>query len=223
MQDIQQFVADMGLPFYLKYRRGGYDGKGCHLIQSEEDWDFIREILENTSHSESFLYAEKAVNWVKELAVMVVRGRSRETKTYPVVETFQKEGVCHRVVAPAPVSAQVAAEAIKLALKTVELLDTYGVFGVEMFLTADNQVLLNEVAPRPHNSGHYTIEACHTSQFENHLRAILGWPLGSTDMRVRQAVMTNLLGEPLGPHGIMGIPSGVIDQALSNPYSKLHW
>jgi 5-(carboxyamino)imidazole ribonucleotide synthase len=140
------------------------------------------------------LMVEAFVPFERELAVMVVRSRDGEVRTYPVVETVQENHICRVVRAPAPIAAQIAERARQIAVAAVESIDGVGVFGVEMFQLPDGEILINEIAPRPHNSGHYTIEACATSQFENHIRAVLGWPLGATAMLSPAAVMVNILG-----------------------------
>jgi 5-(carboxyamino)imidazole ribonucleotide synthase len=157
------------------------------------------------------------VKFTKELAVMVARSSKKEILTYPCVETIQKNHICHEVIAPAEIDVKFREKAQELAIKCVEAIDGVGVFGIEMFIDADNNILVNEIAPRPHNSGHYTIEACYTSQYENGLRAILGLPLGSTEMVNAHAIMINLLGEREGS----GVPSNVYD-LLKNGKVKLH-
>jgi 5-(carboxyamino)imidazole ribonucleotide synthase len=147
---------------------------------------------------------------------MVVRGQTGATRVYPVVETEQQNHICHVVRAPASISGEIADEAAGVARRAVEAVQGVGIFGVELFLLPDGKLLYNEIAPRPHNSGHYTIEACVTSQFENHIRAVLGWPLGLTNLRA-PAVMVNLLGGRNGmtrPHGIKA--------ALDIPGAHLH-
>ncbi|RVW22593.1 Phosphoribosylaminoimidazole carboxylase, chloroplastic [Vitis vinifera] len=141
------------------------------------------------------LYIEKWAPFVKELAVIVARGRDNSILCYPVVETIHKENICHIVKAPADVPWKIRRLATDVAYKAVSSLEGAGVFAVEMFLTIDGQILLNEVAPRPHNSGHHTIESCYTSQFEQHLRAVVGLPLGDPSMKTPAAIMYNLLGE----------------------------
>jgi len=126
--------------------------------------------------------------------VKVLRGHDGDVRAYPVVETVQQNHICHVVRAPATIPESVREHAARLAVQAVESLEGVGVFGVELFLLADDRVLLNETAPRPHNSGHYTIQGCVTSQFENHLRAVLGLPLGSTELVAPAAVMVNVLG-----------------------------
>lgn len=180
--------AAFGYPLVQKARRGGYDGRG--VVVMAEPAAFAAH-LPVPSYVERFVVAEK------ELAVLVARNLGGECRAYPTVEMrFHEQGnVLDFLVAPADVSADVAARAEELAVRTVEAMQGVGVFGVEMFLTPTGELLVNEVAPRTHNSGHHTIEACVTDQFEQHLRAILGLPLGDTRQMIA-ATMVNLLGEP---------------------------
>ena len=163
------------------------------------------------------LYVEGFCDFAGELAVMVTRGANGEMVNYPVVESVQKDHICHIVKAPARIDDALANAAIDLARKAVTTIDGVGSIGVEMFLTKENKIILNEMAPRVHNSGHYTIEACECSQFENHVRAILGLPLGSTEMIAPAAVMINMLGEEQGT----GYPVG-IEQALAVKGAHIH-
>ncbi|KAJ2957039.1 hypothetical protein NQZ79_g7188 [Umbelopsis isabellina] len=179
-----------GYPLMLKSKTMAYDGKGNYVVKSEADIDAAMQALSKTP-----LYAEKWAPFVKELAVMVVRRANGEVRAYPVVETVHKNSICHLVIAPAQVDGVVAERAQKVAENAIKTFSGAGVFGVEMFMMEDGALLLNEIAPRPHNSGHYTIEACETSQYENHLRAILDMPLGSTKMKVPASIMVNILGE----------------------------
>ncbi len=135
---------------------------------------------------------------MRELAVIVARGQDGSVRAYPVVETIQKNNVCHIVRCPAAIEEDVARLANDMAIQAVEAIDGVGVFGVEMFEIANNQILFNEIAPRPHNSGHYTIEGTITSQFENHVRAILGYPLGDVAQIAPATAMINILGERKG-------------------------
>ncbi len=121
-----------------------------------------------------------------------------EIKTYPVVQTIQKNHICHTVIASAQINKKIKKTATDIAVMCVEAVKGFGIFGVELFLTSNNKILVNEMAPRPHNSGHYSIEGCTTSQFENHIRAVLNLPLGSTQMVKPFAVMINLLGKKNG-------------------------
>ncbi|CAN0200726.1 unnamed protein product, partial [Hapterophycus canaliculatus] len=148
------------------------------------------------------------------VAPQVVRGDDAEIRVYPVVETVQLDNVCHTTLAPARVSAESAAQAVAAARRAVESLWGAGVFGVELFLLKDGSVLLNEIAPRPHNSGHYTYEACECDQFENHVRAVMGLPLGGTALRVGASLMLNVLGDR---EGSMERTTEVLKQALPVP------
>lgn len=190
-----------GYPFLLKARYGGYDGYGNATVLSKDE---LPAAWAKVAKPGRDIMAEAFVKFERELAVMVVRGRDGETRAYPVVETIQQNHICHVVRAPAGVDAQTAATAAEIAVRAVQALDGVGVFGVELFDLGGGKIRYNETAPRPHNSGHYTIEACVTSQFENHLRAVMGWPLGDVSLR-SPAVMVNLLGTrnaPADPHGI---------------------
>ncbi|KAI9262160.1 phosphoribosylaminoimidazole carboxylase [Phascolomyces articulosus] len=178
-----------GYPFMLKSKTMAYDGKGNYVVKTEADVKPAMEALKNLP-----LYAEKWAPFVKELAVMVVRRANGEVRAYPMVETIHKNSICHLVIAPAQVDGAILSKAQEIAMDAIKTFPGAGIFGVEMFLMQDGSILLNEIAPRPHNSGHYTIEACDTSQFENHMRAILDMPLGSTAMKVPASIMVNILG-----------------------------
>ncbi len=203
----------LGKRFILKSRKMGYDGYGNAFVNDEKSYaDGIAELSER--HSQ--VMAEELVDFRKELAVMIVRTK-KETKAYPVVETIQRNHICHTVIAPADISSRLTKTAEEIAINAVEAVKGYGIFGIELFINGDNKILVNEMAPRPHNSGHYTIEACITSQFENHVRAVLNLPLGSTAMVKPAAVMINLLGKKEGP--------GIVDdyrEALKDESMHLH-
>ncbi len=203
----------LGRKFVLKSRKMGYDGYGNALVTNEKDF---KEGIERLSERHSLLMAEEFIDFKKELAVMIVRTR-REIKAYPVVETIQRNHICHTVIAPAGINKKLQKAAEEISVKAVKAVNGIGIFGLELFLTGDNKILVNEMAPRPHNSGHYTIEACVTSQFENHIRAVLGLPLGSTEMIKPYAVMINLLGKKEG--------TGIVEnygEALKNENVHLH-
>jgi 5-(carboxyamino)imidazole ribonucleotide synthase len=192
-----------GWPLILKARRNGYDGYGNATLRSADD---IPAAFQRLGWPERELFAERRVPFEHELAVLVARDADGQTVTYPVVETIQQNHICHVVRAPATVDAAIAAEAERLARAADEVVGGIGITAVELFVTAAGQVLINELAPRPHNSGHFSIEACSTSQFENHLRAVLGFPLGPATLRAPSAVMVNLLGTrnaPVEPHGLV--------------------
>jgi 5-(carboxyamino)imidazole ribonucleotide synthase len=190
----QNIAEKIGEKFILKSRKMGYDGYGNFLVKKHKDFD---EGINSLTKRHAALLGEEFVNFKMELAVMVVRTMN-EIKVYPLVETIQKDHICHIVIAPAQVSNEIKKEAQEIAIESVKAMNGFGLFGVEMFLTDSNKILVNEMAPRPHNSGHYTIEACTTSQFENHIRSVLNLPIGSTEMIKPFAVMINLLGKREG-------------------------
>ena len=168
------------------------------------------------------LYAEKWVPFVRELAVMVVRSKTGETRAYPVTETVHVDNICDTTTTPAIVPSHVAAAATAAAKAAVASLEGAGVFGVELFLLEDGRILLNEIAPRPHNSGHYTIEATACCQYQSHVRAILGWPLGDTSLTVGGAVMKNILGDGEGPEAMQRMHD-LMGAALKVPGANIHW
>ncbi len=211
-EDILNAVKKLGYPIVLKARFDAYDGKGNFVIRKVSDIDKGLEKLK-----ERKLYVEKYIPFKKELAIMIARNIKGNIAIYPVVETIHKDNICDTVIAPASVSKQTQKKAQALARKVMKQFKGIGVFGIEMFLKKDNNILVNEIAPRVHNSGHYTIEACITSQFEQHIRAIAILPLGSTQMIVKKAVMKNILGEKEGA----GFPNGV-EKALRIDNVSLH-
>jgi 5-(carboxyamino)imidazole ribonucleotide synthase len=193
--DLAAFGAAHGWPVVLKTRSQGYDGHGVAIARDRAGVDAAWRRLGAGAQP---LMAEGFVDFAAEVAVMVVRSARGDVAAYPVVETVQRDYVCHRVRAPAVLPPDVAGRARDVAVRAVAAIEGIGVHGVELFLEAGGRVGVNEIAPRPHNSGHYTIDACATSQFENHLRAILGLPLGSTAMTAPAAVMVNVLGSRHG-------------------------
>lgn len=217
--EVSAFAVEHGYPLVLKARYGGYDGYGNATLHHADEIPAAWEKL--SRGGERKLMVEAFVPFVRELAVMALRGRDGEVRLYPVVETVQQNHICHVVRAPANISPETAAEARRLASAAVEALDGVGVFGVELFQLANGEVLLNEIAPRPHNSGHYTIEGCVTSQFENHLRAVLGWPLGGTALVAPAAGMVNLLGTRNGAVNPDGIKAALgVEGAHVHLYAK---
>ncbi len=179
-------IGEFSFPFIHKLRRGGYDGKGVQFIKNEEDF--------RASFSEDSII-EKCIAFKKELSVIVARNEDGKTAVFPIVEQeFNSEAnLVEFLFSPADVSPEIAESAEKIAINIIEKLDMVGILAVELFLDENDELLVNEVAPRTHNSGHQTIEGNYTSQFEQHLRAILNLPLGSTD-QIQPAVMINLLG-----------------------------
>lgn len=193
--DILRAAAEFDWPLILKARRNGYDGYGNATLRSAAEIAPAWERLTNRAQSTSgVLLVEQAVPFVRELAVLVARDPAGRSVTYPVVETVQRDHICHIVRAPAPVETSIAQRATEIAQAAVAAVAGVGITAVELFQTADGTVLINELAPRPHNSGHFSIDACVTSQFENHVRAVLGLPLGDPALRSPAAVMVNLLG-----------------------------
>lgn len=203
----------LGEKFILKSRKLGYDGYGNYLVNNEKSF---LEGINKLSERHLELYAEEFVNFKKELAIIVVRNK-KEIKTYPVVETIQKNHICHLVIAPIKLNNDLLNYVKKIAIQSVKAVEGFGVFGIEFFLTNENKILINEMAPRTHNTGHYTIEACVTSQFENHIRSILDLPLGSTEMIDKFAVMINLLGKTNG----LNFPQN-IEAVLKNSKAHIH-
>eukprot|EP01031_Cornospumella_fuschlensis_P040675 gene40675-49591_t len=213
VQEAREAGLRFGYPFVLKNRRLAYDGRGNCVVNSEED---LKAAFDKLGSNE--IYAEKWAPFVKELAVMVVRTKD-QTLCYPVVETVQQNSVCHLVTAPAQISQTAIQHALDITKKAIFTLDGIGVYGVELFLLADDTVLLNEIAPRPHNSGHYTQEACEVDQFEMHIRAILDLPCPPPRMKWGAAMMVNVLGQSME----MAPVSATVRTALGVPGAAVHW
>ena len=189
LSSISDLEAATDFPLVLKARRHGYDGQGTFMIK-----DRAELIATWNKFQCPPMLLEEFVPFTKELAVMVARNVSGEIVVYPVVETYQKNQVCHWVIAPAAVSEQVRQEIRQLARTLVNQLQVVGIFGIELFLTDDERILVNEIAPRTHNSGHYTVDACDISQFEMQLRAVADLELTTPQLKTPGAVMVNLLG-----------------------------
>lgn len=208
----EEDLASFGFPVIQKAKKEGYDGKGVLMLKS-------LKAVENCIKSESFI--EELVDIDKELAIIVGRNIEGETKCYPVVEMLfdDRTNICDIVMGPAKISKEIEKRVIEISTKAVQVLDGVGIFAVELFLTPGGKLLVNEIAPRPHNSGHYTVEACATSQFEQIIRAVTNLPLGSTKL-ISPAVMVNLLGE----EGYEGEPviEGIHD-ALEIPELSFHF
>jgi 5-(carboxyamino)imidazole ribonucleotide synthase len=207
-------AEQLGWPLLLKKCRNAYDGKGNVTVRSPAELQAAWQRLDGHANA---LYVEQFCPFQMELAVMVTRAQNGAVVTYPVVQTIQRNHICHTVKAPAPLPPALAARATEIARAAIETVAGVGTMAVEMFLGPDGEILINEIAPRPHNSGHYSIEACACSQFENHIRAIFGWPLGSTAMRAPAAAMINLLATRDGPGEPAGLP-----QALAVPAAHVH-
>jgi 5-(carboxyamino)imidazole ribonucleotide synthase len=216
-EDILRAADEFGWPLILKARRNGYDGYGNATIRSADEIGAAWERLTTRARSTSgVLLVEQAVPFVRELAVLVARDPIGRSVTYPVVETIQRDHICHIVRAPAAIEPTTARLAAEIAQAAVAAVAGVGITAVELFELVDGAVLVNELAPRPHNSGHFSIDACLTSQFENHVRAVLGLPLGDPSLR-SPAVMVNLLGARDGDCTPRGL-----EQALAIPNAHVH-
>ncbi len=194
LDDLRERINELGLPVLLKARRDAYDGRGNFKITSPNEVEKAYQYFDGKS-----LMVEKFVNFKMEVSVVAARNTKGEIATYPLVENIHEDNILNMTIAPARVSDDVISNAGEIAKKTMQVLKGAGVFGIEMFVDQNNEILINEIAPRVHNSGHHTLQSCKTSQFEQHLRAILGLDLGSTDL-VHKTVMYNILG----PDGFEG-------------------
>ncbi len=191
LTDLKQAVEQIGLPGLLKTVEGGYDGHGQFDINSTADFDKVAEELPNTE----WIY-EQRQDFVRELSVMVTRDGRDKVVAFPVSENQHQHHILHTSIIPARVSTEVTERATDIAERTAEALNLKGVLGIELFELHDGSLMINELAPRPHNSGHYSIEACNVSQFEAHIRSICGLPIPPIQ-QLQPAVMVNLLGDEL--------------------------
>ncbi len=210
-------VEAFGFPCVLKTSRGGYDGKGVWFVNNAEECTVP---FATAAVSGVTLIAEERVDFRRELAALVARSPSGQAAAYPVVSSTQRDGICHEVIAPAPgLDPDLAGEAQRIALTIARELDVTGVLAVELFETTDGRVLVNELAMRPHNTGHWTQDGAVTSQFENHLRAVLDLPLGAPNPRVPWTVMVNILG---GPPGVGRLYDGYPHALARDPRLRVH-
>ncbi len=189
--DLPGAVAEVGYPCVLKTSRGGYDGKGQVVLKDEKDLAAAQELA-----NEVPCVLEQWVNFEREISVIVAGNPQGQYVTFPVAENQHHQNILHRSIVPARISAATQNQAKLLAQEIARKIDLVGVMGVEMFVAPSGEIYVNELAPRPHNSGHYTIEACNLSQFDAHIRGILGWPLPQPEL-LSPAIMTNLLGQHL--------------------------
>ena len=212
--ELEAKIEEFGLPILLKTRRDAYDGRGNFKITSVEQISDALNLFEGRS-----LMVEEFVDFKMEVSVIAVRNTVGEIKTYPVVENIHEDNILKMTIAPARINTEISKNAEEIAHKTMEVLHGAGVFGIEMFVTQDDQILINEIAPRVHNSGHHTLQSSKTSQFEQHLRAILGLNLGSTEL-LHPAIMYNILG-PKNFKGVYKTPTIHFDNAFLKMYEKL--
>ena len=211
-EDLRAALEDFGYPAMLKAREGGYDGRGNILVETEADVEDAFEAIEGPA------MVEKFVDYDRELAIIGCKGEE-EVDTFPVTETIHEEEILRQTVSPPRTSEAVQERAISVAEDILAEMTGRGVYGIELFETPDGEILLNEIAPRPHNSGHWTIEGCHTSQFEQHLRAVTGLPLGTTERREPTA-LANILGDVDSRQDatLYGV-----EDALRTDTISLHW
>lgn len=212
--ELESKINEFGLPVLLKTRTGAYDGRGNFKIDTLDQVSEALEIFDGQS-----LMVEKFVNFKMEVSVIASRSTSGEIKTYPLVENIHKNNILEMTIAPARINEIISKNAEEIAHKTMEVLHGAGVFGIEMFVTNDDEILINEIAPRVHNSGHHTLQSSKTSQFEQHLRAILGLKLGSTEL-VHPTIMYNILG-PKDFKGKFKNPTIDTQNAFLKMYGKL--
>ncbi len=210
-EELEKMIEELGLPLLLKTRRDAYDGRGNYKINSKNDIDDALDLFAGKT-----LMVEKFVNFQKEVSVIAARNTAGEISTYPVVENFHENNILRMTIAPGRVSEKVRKEAEDVAHKTMEVLQGAGVFGIEMFVTQDEEILINEIAPRVHNSGHHTLQSSTISQFELHLRAILGMDLGDTSIK-SPTIMYNILG----PHTFKG-EYNVLHREEENIFLKMY-
>jgi len=211
-EDAKEKINSFGFPVMLKVRRDAYDGRGNFRIENPEDVTHAYEQFSGRS-----IMLEKVVDFQMEVSVIAARNTKGQIATYPLVENIHEENILKLTIAPARVNKKISEEAENIAKKTMEVFHGAGVFGIEMFVTKDDQVLINEIAPRVHNSGHHTLQSSSTSQFEQHLRAILGLELGNTDL-LHHTVMCNILG----PQGFQGKYKPLTIKQNNGVYLKMY-
>lgn len=190
LKEIKETAQKFSFPLMLKSCTGGYDGKGNYLISSKKE---IKKAFNKLGAGKTSLMAEKYIPFKKEISIIAARSVNGEMEVYPVAENDHKNNILYETKVPAEISSDLKKRAERLAKEVLDVFKGVGIFCVEMFITKNNRLLVNEIAPRPHNSGHYTIEGCVTSQFEQHIRAIVNLPLGDPAL-LRPSVMRNILG-----------------------------
>ena len=212
ISDLKEKVVSIGYPVMLKTRRDAYDGRGNFRIEKP---DQLEQAYKQFAGRLTML--EKVINFQKEVSVIAARNTKGQIATYPLVENIHSENILEMTIAPARVNKKVSEEAERIAEKTMEVVHGAGVFGIEMFVTKDDKVLINEIAPRVHNSGHHTLQSSVTSQFEQHIRAILGLELGKTGL-IHYTVMCNILG----PKNFQGRYQPIEIQQKEGVYLKMY-
>lgn len=210
-EDISDFLLEKK-SVILKKRFDGFDGRGNYIINSIEDISPAYQILGSED-----LYVEEKINLNSEVAIILAKGSNDQVMIFDPVDTVHSNNICNSVAAPSKLDPELLEEVKAVALKVSELLKGFGVYAIEMFISSQGEVLVNEIAPRVHNSGHHTIEACVTSQFEQHIRAVMGWSLGDPSLKVGSVAMVNILGQSNSIDGLGDISD------LLLPDIKFHW
>ncbi|MDD6213244.1 MAG: 5-(carboxyamino)imidazole ribonucleotide synthase [Clostridiales bacterium] len=213
IKDIEAAAAIYGYPLILKTCTGGYDGKGNAVIENSGEIETAYKALGAGSLP---LMAERCIDFEKEVSILACRSENGEISVFPVAENVHKNSILDETTVPAVISDASAAEAMEVAKACLHAFDACGMMCIELFVTRDGHILVNELAPRPHNSGHYTIEGCYTSQYEQHVRAILGMPLGNAAL-IRPTAMKNIIGDRNGNACLTGL-----DKAYAFPNVKIH-
>ncbi len=211
-EDVREAIDDYGAPVMLKARTGGYDGRGNVPVESPDEAEEALEAVAGPAMVEAF------VDFTREVSAIAVNGDG-ETATYPIGENVHEAEILRETIVPARSDDEATARTRSVATDVLELMEGRGVYGIEFFETPDGEILLNEIAPRPHNSGHWTIEGAVVSQFESHVRAVLGWPLGSTELRA-PTVSKNLLGD-VEENREARLSN--VERILETPRAHLHW
>jgi len=212
ISDLEKGLSKFGFPSLLKLRKGAYDGRGNYKINNKED---VRNAYQKFEGK--LIMLEKFVDFKMEVSVIAARNTNGQISTYPLVENIHKENILEMTIAPARVSEKIKEKAKQIAEKTMDVLQGAGVFGIEMFVTQNDDVLINEIAPRVHNSGHHTLQSSATSQFVQHLRAILGLELGSIEL-LHNTIMCNILG----PKNFSGRYKEIKLNDFKNVYLKMY-
>lgn len=213
VDEILQAGEKYGYPIILKTCTGGYDGKGNAIIKTREEVETAFDCL---GAGKFPLMVEEFVPFEKEVSILVCRSANGDIKVFPVAENVHVNSILDETTVPAVISKESTDEAMEIAKKTIEVFGCCGMLCIELFVKKDGHILVNELAPRPHNSGHYTIEGCYTSQYENHIRAILSQPLGDTSL-IRPTAMKNIIGQTNGDANVQGL-----EEAYQKPGVKIH-
>jgi 5-(carboxyamino)imidazole ribonucleotide synthase len=210
--DLLDVAKKFGYPIMLKASEASYDGRGNYVIKSQDDIPIAFNYFKDQE-----IFTEKFIDFKKEISIMVARNKEGQIESFPTAENIHKNSILDTTIVPATISSKVQDEAKHIAKKVMECLNDIGIFGLEMFVSKSDEVFINEIAPRPHNSGHFSIEGCSISQFEQHLRAILNLPLAKPEL-LRPTVMKNILGTSFkGNYKFIGL-----SKLLSIPSTKIH-